>query len=291
MTPIVPPRVAYNQSLAMKFGLGAEYPAVTKQLEAIPFNRHTLKPFAYNPSIFRFGSRVFMSYRWHPQHDWKTKLMIAELDESFRVTANKEISLPGNASQEDPHLFVHLDALWVSWVESETLGGCVVKYGQLKDGKEWTVLNASQPNCGRQNCTPMEKNWVPNSEGVAFDWIYNSNQHWPWGTPKGGCIVGDVRFFHSTLDNESNPAAINNPVRRYYIGAMRGKKLSSRPILYGSEASDLTGTEIRSCRHYKSNVVFCSGAIEMPDGSYVLSVGINDSQCAFIRVKENELNL
>jgi hypothetical protein len=120
-------------------------------------------------------------------------------------------------------------------------------------------------------------------------------KHWPWGQVKGGTAWLEnggnaIRFFHSTLDNE-NSTAINNPNRRYYVSAATPTELSSRPILYGSELSDLTPTEMQSCKHYKGNVVFCSGAIAMDDGSFVLSVGINDCQTALLRVTENDLHL
>lgn len=315
MAPLSPPRVEHNAALAKKFGLGPTYPPVTKQIEVLPFNRLSIKPYAYNPSIVRCGKRVLMAYRWHPESTWKTRLRICELDEKWAVIADKEIDLGSRHSEEDPHLFVHKDGLWLSWVESVDFGHCVVKYGEFKEGKSWTVPTQFQPQYGRNDGNGMEKNWVFHTFEDTMAFAYSQYpvgicvivdgekcrelqkidpNHWPWGQYKGGTgpiSTTGVSFFHSTLDNESNPDAINNPTRRYYIGAQRGQKLSSRPILYGSELSDFTQTEMSSCKHYKSNVVFCSGAITLPDGSFCLSVGINDSQCALLRVKEEDLNL
>jgi hypothetical protein len=117
--------------------------------------------------------------------------------------------------------------------------------------------------------------------------------HWAWGLVKGGTpeFPNGVRFFHSTLDNEKNPHGVNNYSRRYYIGAMKGEILSAKPIIFGSEDDDLTSTERAGCRHFKSNVVFVSGGILNPDGSLVLSVGVNDSSCLLVRVRPDQLNL
>lgn len=308
-----PPRVEYNAALAKKFGLGSTYPPVTKQLEVLPFNRLSIRPHAYNPSIVRWGNRILMAYRWHPESTWKTRLCLCELDDKWKVISNKDIDLGSRHSEEDGHLFVHEDGLWLSWVESVDFGHCVVKYGELKEGKAWTVPTQFQPKYGRNDGNGMEKSWIFYSIGSKIDCIYQQSPtlvwldidgdkilnvsedpspHWSWGARKGGVPwINEVRFFHSTLNNESNTEAINNPNRRYYIGAQRHGKLSSRPILYGSELSDLTQTEMSSCSHYKANVVFCSGAITLPDGSFVISVGINDSQCALLRVQEHDLHL
>lgn len=315
MTPpqqLSPPRVEHNAALAKKFGLGPVYPPVTKQLEVLPFNRLSIKPFAYNPSIMRWGNRILMTYRWHPESNWKTRLCLCELDEKWKVISNKDIDFGSRHSEEDPHLFVHKDGLWISWVESVDFGHCVVKYGELKEGKAWVVPTQFQPKYGRNDGNGMEKNWVFHENNGKINFFYQfypyaqvvsvigdecsefakiSLPHWPWGTRKGGCICGDFYFFHSTLNNEFNPNAVNNSTRRYYIGAQKIGDLCSRPILYGSELSDLTQTEMSSCKHYKANVVFCSGAITLPDGSFAISVGINDSQCALLRVQEHDLHL
>lgn len=315
----------YNGDLAKKFGLpDAIYPAVTKQLEVVPFNRRSLKPFGYNPSICRFGDRILMAYRYHGQ-GWATRLAMAELDASFKVLKHKDIRFDGGDSHEDPHLFIHDNALWLSWVESTGPTGnwtCVIKYGKLAEGKDaWSVPQPFQPKVGKNDGTGREKNWVFFSVGHEIHLLYSQHpkricyavlenlvtrptsegdvEHFPWGTPKGGTTAmpfkdGTIRFWHSTLDNEANPHAVNNYARRYFIGAFYAKERGfqcKHPILYGSEATDLTPTEISSCKHYKSNVVYCSGAIAMPDGSYVLSVGINDSEVALLRVTEKDFRL
>jgi hypothetical protein len=316
--PEVPARLAWNEKLAATFGLKPEYPAVTQQLEVVPFNRMALKPFGYNPSICRWGNRLLMAYRYHPTVDWKTKLAMAELNEKFHVTTHKDIVIPGMASMEDPHLFVHQDTLWMSWVESPSWDRCVMKYGPLKEDEAWEAPTRFQPKHGQNDGTAMEKNWAfhttfaqpqtPPQANQISAWYSDTTIlrldgdaiqkvitlpafHFPWGQPKGGWQGEAVRFFHSALDNENNPHAVNNPTRRYYIGCFKNGEISKLPILYGSEADDLSATEAASCRHRKANVVFCSGAVTMPDGSWVISVGINDCQTALLRVTENDLHL
>ena len=311
----------HNDILAKKFGVPPPYPPVTQQLETLPLNRKQLKPHGYNPSIIRWNGRILMAYRFHPGYEWATRLAVAELDQSFKVIGHKELGLGDKASFEDPRLFIHQDALWMSWTESAGPTGnwhCVVKYGKLKEEEKlWTVPGQFQPKFGFNDGAALEKGWVFHPHGKALFFVYESSpsyvlcevegdvaseasreksEHWPWGAKKGGCIVecADgkyLRFFHSTLDNENNPGAVNNHKRRYYIGCTKDGRQCRRPILAGSELCDLTGIEMTSINHYKSNVVFGSGAIAMDDGSFVLSVGINDAQCALIRVKESDLNL
>jgi hypothetical protein len=318
MTDIAP-RLAHNKALAEFFGLGPTYPAVTKQLEALPFFRKSLRSHGYNPSIIRFGERVLMAYRWHPNSSWHTRLAMAELDDKWNVISNKDIDVGPGRSMEDPHLFVHENKLWISWVESIEVGKSIIKYGQLVESKGWIAPAPFQPKYGRNDGTSMEKGWVPYSQQGEIHFIYSAMpdhivikvdggnligspilqpplRHWPWGQIKGGTSWFPhndtfIRFFHSTLDNENNPDAVNNPARRYYVGVMSRSRLASKPLLYGTEASDLTEMEKTSCRSFKSNVVFVSGAIALPDGGFALSVGINDSQIAILRVKKEDLNL
>lgn len=124
--------------------------------------------------------------------------------------------------------------------------------------------------------------------------------HWVFGSPKGGTAPipfnGNLlRFFHSTLDNE--PAHYR---RRYYVGAVKLKpeppfdviEFSSEPLLYGSEDDVMPPLERSACSHWKGKVIFPAGAVwenpEKPD-SVLLSVGVNDSQCAIARINRFKL--
>jgi predicted GH43/DUF377 family glycosyl hydrolase len=99
------------------------------------------------------------------------------------------------------------------------------------------------------------------------------------------------RFFHSRLDNDSNPI-----YWRYYVGACTVDSegnitsVSRKPILIGSEHDEMATTEIASCSHHKVRVVFPLGVIEK-DGGWILSVGLNDSACGLVTITEENLNL
>ena len=61
--------------------------------------------------------------------------------------------------------------------------------------------------------------------------------------------------------------------------------VSKRPILRGSEIGGDT-----SRFHFKPNVVIPYGAIEH-EGGWLVSVGVNDSQCLLVKIKEKDLQL
>lgn len=123
------------------------------------------------------------------------------------------------------------------------------------------------------------------------------SDRWKWGSIRGGTPPMKLpdgrrfRFFHSRLDNDARPTWW-----RYYVGACllddagNITAVSKKPILVGSEHDDMAVTERASCTHHKPRVVFPLGAIAL-DGAWLLSVGINDSACGLVTVKEENLDL
>jgi predicted GH43/DUF377 family glycosyl hydrolase len=171
-----------------------------------------------------------------------------------------------------------------------------------------------QPVFGHNDWTGLEKNWVPFEYDGALVIIYQccpthrvsgletvwetSGPRWPYGEIRGGTPPVEyegnwLRFFHSHLQNELNP-----PHHRYYVGAylmepappFKVVRVSRKPVLYGSEADDLTPEQRKSCPHWKRNVVFPGGIVTKLDG-WLLSVGVNDSACAIVKIKPESLNL
>jgi predicted GH43/DUF377 family glycosyl hydrolase len=121
-----------------------------------------------------------------------------------------------------------------------------------------------------------------------------TKRKWMWGQIKGGTTPVPLKdrlltFFHSTLDNEPSPNR-----RRYYVGAMilapeppfEILKTSMEPIIYGSEADSAPVLQRATCAHRKEKVVFPMGVAPLGGerGRYLLSVGINDSQCALAKI-------
>jgi predicted GH43/DUF377 family glycosyl hydrolase len=158
----------------------------------------------------------------------------------------------------------------------------------------------------------MEKNWTFFQHGSELVYFYHSDEvvgnfeavagsqplRWPWGLIRGGSTPLPykdrlISFFHSRLDNEPVPN-----FWRYYVGArlispeppFSTLAVSKRPILKGSEADDLSDVERSSCAHSKRNVVFPAGAVEV-EGGWLVSCGVNDSACALVKVREEDLNL
>ena len=190
---------------------------------------------------------------------------------------------------------------------------CVVKYWLDEWGKDF------QPAIGHNDGTTMEKNFIPfERDGLLFI-IYRCHPtqqvvrmegeeasqpletpgpRWPYGEVRGGTPPVEyegnlLRFFHSHLQNELTP-----PHHRYYVGAYLMEpnppfavvRVSRRPVLFGSEADNLTPEQRKACPHWKPNVVF-PGGIVVRDGYFLLSCGINDSASAIVKITPSMLNL
>lgn len=314
----------YRQS-----GIVPGVPPIERQAEVVPIKTPSLHHRAYNPSLMALkasngvlNGNYAMAYRHHPTGNSPcTALSIAEMDKDFNVTKNHNLRLDGQ-SQEDPRFFWHKSAIWMSWVEARLLGQVgesptsVVKYGRLNmDGADWIIEDVKQPAIGSNDGTTMEKNWVffehrralrvfhqTSPETVIFNLdgtVYKRFKcpRWGYGHMRGGTtpvpFLGNwLRFVHSALDTEQPPWR-----RRYYVGAILYDKdtlepmsWTKEPLLRGPDYDDLTATARASCWHYKSKVVFPLGACETP-GGYMLSVGINDSACAIVKLTSKGLGL
>jgi len=246
-----------------------------------------------------------MAHRFH-DGGVPTKLEQAELDETGKVISTSVLDIKGN-SIEDPRFFKHEGQPWLSWVDSTWPAippTSMVKYQLVGWGEP------VQPKIGKNDGTSIEKNFVF-FEYIGIWCIYQCSPiqvtyelssgknwqtpgpRWPYGEIRGGTppieYEGNLlRFFHSHLQNELTP-----PHHRYYVGAylmeptppFKVVRVSRKPVLYGSEADNLTPYERKGCPHWKPNVVFPGGIVTKPDG-WLLSVGVNDSACAIVKIKQ-----
>lgn len=317
----LPKYITHNDGLTAewlrKHSITAACPPVHQQLPCAPLNRRALHPFGYNPSLIRFGDRLLMAYRWHDEGNASTALAMAELDANFNVISDKPITPLQDrfASHEDPRLFLFAGQLHISYVCStwpDQPPKAVVKYGRLEERSTWNIVDAVQPEHGKNDGNGLEKNWLFFGHGADLCYFYHSDEAvgpfprvagheplwWPWGRVRGGTTPlpyqGNLlSFFHSRLDNEPVPN-----FWRYYLGAriieakppFNTLAVSKSPVLRGSEICELTVTEKSSCHHFKANVCFPAGAIEY-DGGFLVSVGINDASCALVKVSESDLKL
>jgi predicted GH43/DUF377 family glycosyl hydrolase len=319
-------RSDYNSKLAMNWksqhGMTPLFPAVHKQVEAIIVNRKALSPYGYNPSLLRWNDRWLMAYRWHETRSPKTTLALAELDDGFGVKRNRPIELAGQFGFDDPKLFIRNGEPWISYVEVKWSDSptCVMRYGRLvEQAKSWSVDGQWKPDYGKNDGLHQEKNFIFFEAGSRFCCIYQCSPeqivlevegskvlaeyktpfpHWRWGQPRGGTVPVPyrdkwLRFFHSSLDNEGPPWR-----RRYYIGAcvmeptppFQTLALSSKPVVFGSEDDSFTLDERNGCGTHKAKVVFPAGCVPT-EGGWILSCGINDAQCALLKIKPEKLNL
>lgn len=320
--PLPPPRVVRNKGeldklLAAK-NIKSEWPPVWEQLPTAIIGG--LFKDGYNPSIIRFNGKLLMTYRFHQETGFYTKIAIAELDEKFNVTYNQELDLNDENSCEDGRLFERNGHLYMFYISSTfpTFPACQVKCVMLAKPDKWRASEKFEywlPD--RQT---FEKNHVPLEWDGELNVIYRHNQiedgdtskitqviycpsdkremktpalRWPWGEIRGGTTPilwkGKLlKFFHSMLENEMPPVNL-----RYTIGAMLMKaekpfqmlQVSKRPILRGSE---IGGNETR--QFFKRNVVFPGGSIEH-EGGWLISIGVNDTLCCLVKVMPENLNL
>lgn len=326
-----PPRLQHNMDLShqwmRKNNITRLFPKVTDQIASILINPRGLRPYAYNPAIVEHGGKTLMLYRFHEFKDRRTSLALAELDAQFQVKSTYKVELPGN-SVEDARWFTIQGELWFSYVESNVLQKVptsIVLHRPFAETAHWKASKAFQLQYGKNDGSTMEKNWVfwsiPKKEmakertyclyrispeqvvlnvkeNLVMSELTSPGPRWKWGQIRGGTPPVRwngkfLRFFHSVLDNEPPPQH-----RRYYMGALlmdtlspfTVEKVSSEPILRGSEDDSLSEQEKATCPHRKEKVVFPLGVVER-DGEWLVSVGINDCQCAIVRVTEKELRL
>jgi len=321
--PTVLASYAHNEALAEKWlkvnGIESTAARVTEQLPCLPFNRHGIERFAYNGSLIAWRERMLLSYRFHAGSP-ATRLAIAELDDKWNVRHKKPLVIDaGGGSYEDCTLFCRGSELWASWVQStwpKSPPQSVVRCGEVVETKEtWTVPKAITPLVGKNDWSAMEKNWIPMGDSFIYQQTpkqvvhqLEGNEikaswecpfpHWPWGVVKGGTspvpFKGNLlSFAHSTLDNEPGQwrrryymlAVVREPVPPFKVVGM-----SKRPVCRGSELGSLTQTERAGCSHFKGLVVFPLGCVAMADG-WLVSVGVNDSEVAILKVTEEDLKL
>lgn len=116
---------------------------------------------------------------------------------------------------------------------------------------------------------------------------------WQRGTLRGGTnpelVDGEyLTFFHSSLPWENPSTGGIGRLRRYYMGALtftskppfRITAITPKPLLVGSEED--------SKIFPGPPVVFPAGA-KLLDGSWLVTMGINDESCAWIRIPHDEL--
>jgi len=246
---------------------------------------------------------------------------MAELDANLKPISTKPINVPTELkdnSHEDARGFLHQNALWLSWTVSQwpvQEHRSIVCYGKLIEGKDsWAVSGHHIPDFGRNSFEASEKNWVFLSrenklfalyltyeeqvwlelEGARVEEVQKSKAlRWPYAEIHGGAICdgqnGNLLHFFN-----SHTAHQDRSLDRYLIGVaeLAGQppfemvRISKRPVLAGEE-----GVNLDKNKHFKGSVVFCCGAMKTGEQEWTISIGINDSSCALMKLNPGHLFL
>lgn len=216
---------------------------------------------------------------------------------------------------EDPRAFVGRDGTvyvsFATWVQ----GRASWPPGQVlcRLTKDWSKLEVvAEPAFGGNVRSPSgkpEKNWTwfEHADEVGsfstMHYVYSISPHvvvstiaqmaqnripWQYGEPRGGTPpvrVGDeyISFFHSSLPWQP-------PKRRYFMGAYTFSAKPPFEPLRSTRAPLLIGSE-QDMRSLNSPlVVFPCGALkDKDDGEWLVTFGLNDEHCAWIRIPDDAL--
>ena len=314
-----PPAVKLNSQLSNDYILTnkirGRFPRVSEQHETIVL-KQGIFDHAYNPSIVRIKEDFFrLAYRYHPDPlKLNTRIAWACLDDNLKVIVNTPLDLFGK-STEDPRFFWGVDqSLFLSYVNSDWPEKFASRMQVTRLSDEGAGASTA-PEIGKNDGSSTEKNWIFFSDfciystspayivhqldgGKSVRKFEGEAPSWPYGPIRGGTAPLEydgnlIRFFHSGADNE-----FGDQKRRYFVGAMitekkwpfKVRKISRVPIIFGSEEDDYKPKERAAIRHWKKNVIFPGGAIPWKNG-FLLSVGINDSACALVKLDVKNLNL
>ncbi len=200
---------------------------------------------------------------------------------------------------EDPKAFYlngKLHLACANWTHHEK---APIKQGLLALSDDLKVATRV-PLAQGPDLTRHEKNWCPFVTAKGLEFVYSINPHtllgakagsaiplaWSYGEPRGGTPPVQVRgeyisFFHSSVP-------WMKPLRRYYIGcyAFSAKppyqltRFTVEPLLIGSEEdSRVLGGPL---------CVFVNGAV-LTDQTWTLVMGVNDENCAFLRIPHSDI--
>lgn len=265
----------------------------------------------YNPTMI--GDNLV--YRFHPDPShWRTELALRDGTNIFLIKPPKGFE---GHSIEDARGFTFNGKPYISYTVGRTTNNqhrCVIQYGELVNrGTHYQIENHFQPKYGKNDFSGTEKNW---SYWETDGKLYCAYQRSPeqivlqiegdkvvkeYRTKSPVCSFGDMRggthpipykdgmikFFHTNRINRKSAYWW-----LYSIGALvmdskppfAIRQVSSSPIFVGNEQY------FPDWKFWKPKVAIPYGAVKKDDEFHV-SIGLNDSACAILKLKEEHLNL
>lgn len=298
---------------------------------AVPPHNLLPSPRCQNPGLLRYGGKLWLAYRYHRMETptKRSGIGMVEIDERGHAIGKSQhlpLANPTDSEHhEDCRMFMFRGEPCISFTEMVGYRPginytCIMKYARLKLARnKWSVVEEFTPRYGNNNGFSKEKNWVFFEHEKKLMCIYATDpehvvleiegervvrEHkspgpkWQWGHVRGGTPpvdLGDGRMlaiFHSSIPTEIPPHYV-----RYYAAAYTFEKkapfrilqISERPILAGSE-EDGHRVDPRYTEGWKPYVVFPCGLIADKNG-WLMSLGINDWQCAIARLWPHQMLL
>lgn len=306
-------------------------PSIFAQLEATAISPQSLlrSPRHWNCGLLRYQDRLWMTYRFHRMDaGGRCGTAIVELGEDLKPIGKSQHlkfrESSGNEHFEDARMFMlrgepHIGYTMMHGYRPGVDYSCAMKYAQLKFAKgRWSVVAEYQPHYGQNDGIGKEKNWMFFDCDDELYCVYaGSPEHvvlkiegekiveefrsqgplWHWGVVRGGtppvrCGDHYVAIFHSSLPTETAPHYV-----RYYGAAytfeakapFRVLQISEVPLMSGSE-QDGHRVDPRYVEGWKPFVVFPCGLVPGAN-SWLVSIGVNDWQCAVARIPAGQLKL
>lgn len=271
----------------------------------------------FNCSITRDGEGQLWLFvrRWERRgpKDWHSRLLACRINKMLDVVSTQEVSKFDDpfVQLEDPRAIWREGKFFISlcfWSQAHHYEARQM-FIELNDKLELVAdsmppYGFNDPDADTPETGAREKNWVWFNHEGQWMFVYqyaphtvvtangktvhvtDSPKQWPYGEIRGGTPpvrVGDeyLTFFHSSLPWKKRQ-------KRYYVGAycfeatppFRVTRITTKPLLAGSEHDPrMNGGPL---------VVFpCGNVFDGKD--HLVSFGVNDEACAWIRIPHTEL--
>lgn len=299
--------------------IGVAKNAVNKSPVIQPRSLPTAYKHAYNPSFLDVNGFGMITYRWHPKDaSWRTEIALEYDGKTSPVSPPAQYS---KHSFEDGRLFMfagrpHLSAtVSRSRMSGQRHDPCVTGYGELiyKDGA-WKLKNWIEPKHPDNTWEHQNKNivffewggklmaiWNVTPNQVVLELDAAGNVVRIWKTPSPECSFGGYRggtqpfLFHGNWLRFVHSQQVNKKSDLWWTYHLAAVVMENKPpfrVLQVSKQPILAGNELYTpdCKHWKPRICIPYGAVER-DGGWMVSLGLNDCQCATVTLEEKNLNL